>query len=113
MTEDLSFAEAVNDLNGLHAQTMSIIKSRKDFSHPAFHAMVRDHITPNLPLLTPKIVECIQAVIERDVGCSQDRKLVEDPLLVFQAAITSASTYTLTHCSLPTPLECIQPFIFF
>ncbi|KAF9934014.1 hypothetical protein BGZ67_004031 [Mortierella alpina] len=90
MTDDLSLAEATDDLTGLHAQTMSITKSKRDFSDPAFHAIVRDNITPNLALFTPKIVECIQAVIERELDRSQDRELIENPLLVFQNAITRA-----------------------
>ncbi|KAF9576668.1 hypothetical protein EC968_007016 [Mortierella alpina] len=90
MTEDLSLAAATDELSGLHAQTMSITKSRRDFSDPAFHAIVRDNITPNLALFTPKIVECIQAVTERDLGRFSDRKLNKNPLLVFQDAITSA-----------------------
>ncbi|CAO3565032.1 unnamed protein product [Mortierella alpina] len=111
MTDDFSFAEAVDELSGLHAQTMSITKSRRDFSHPAFHAMIRDNITPNLPLFTPKIVECIQAVIDRDLGNARDRKLIESPLLVFQDAITCAMAAVFMGDEAAEDRKILQSFI--
>ncbi|KAF9276744.1 hypothetical protein BGZ68_009778 [Mortierella alpina] len=90
MTEDLNFGDAVDELSGIHAFTSSVIKSKRGFDHPAIHEMVRDIVTPNLALFTPRIVERMQAITDRDLGHSEDRKLIENPLVIFQEMIASA-----------------------
>lgn len=91
MTEDLNFGDAVDELSGIRAFTSSVIKSKRGFDHPAIHEMVRDIVTPNLALFTPRIVERMQAITDRDLGHSEDRKLIENPLVIFQEMIASAS----------------------
>jgi len=90
MTEDMSFGDAVDELTGIHAFTSSVIKSKRGFDHPTIHEIIRDIVTPNLALFTPRIVERMQAITDRDLGHSEGRKLIENPLLIFQEMIASA-----------------------
>ena len=89
MTEDFNFGDAVDDLTGLRAFTTSIIKSNKHPDSPVPHEIIRDSISPNLPLFTPRIVEQLVSFIDNKLGHC-DHKLVENPLLVFQDMIASA-----------------------
>ncbi|KAF9290596.1 hypothetical protein BGZ68_006588 [Mortierella alpina] len=89
MTEDFNFGDAMDDLTGLRAFTTSIIKSNKHPDSPVPHEIIRDSISPNLPLFTPRIVEQLVSFIDNKLGHC-DHKLVENPLLVFQEMIASA-----------------------
>ena len=92
MCENLSFGDGLDEITGIHAFTASITKAKRKFNDPAIHAMVRDIVTPNLAQFAPRIAERMQAMLERDVGFSKDqKKLVENPLLLFQEMIASAS----------------------
>ncbi|CAO3565003.1 unnamed protein product [Mortierella alpina] len=90
MTEDMSFGDAVDELTGIHAFTSSVIKSKRGFDHPTIHKIIREIVTPNLALFTPRIVERMQVITDRDLGHSEGRKLIENPLLIFQEMIASA-----------------------
>ncbi|KAF9980572.1 hypothetical protein BGZ75_008278 [Mortierella antarctica] len=52
--------------------------------------IIRDIVTPNLALFTPRIVERMLAITDRDLGHSEGRKLIENPLMIFQEMIASA-----------------------
>ncbi|KAF9562415.1 hypothetical protein EC968_005239 [Mortierella alpina] len=111
MSENLSFGDGLDDITGIHAFTASVTKAKRKFNDSAIHGMVRDIVTPNLALLTPRIVECMQTKVDRDVGSSKDRKLVKNPLLFFQEMIASAmATVFMGHEIAKDPMV-IETFI--
>ncbi|KAF9963475.1 hypothetical protein BGZ70_007394 [Mortierella alpina] len=110
MTEDLSFGDALDDTSGIHSFTASITRSKRAFNDPAIHEMIRDIVTPNLALFTPRIVECMQTIGRRDFGVC-DRKLVPDPLLVFREMIAAAMANVFMGPELAQDRRVIDAFI--
>ncbi|KAF9564469.1 hypothetical protein EC968_004492 [Mortierella alpina] len=90
MNEDFSFGDALDDVTGIRAFSMSIIKSNRHPDSPILHELIRDNISPNLPLFAPRIVEQMVSIIDTSLG-HYDHKLVDNPLLVFQDMIASAT----------------------
>ncbi|KAF9273981.1 hypothetical protein BGZ68_001013 [Mortierella alpina] len=89
MNENFSFGDALDDITGIHALTMSITTTKRRFDNPLIHEIIRDTISPNLPLFTPRIVERLVGVFDRELGYGE-HKLIKDPLLAFQDMIASA-----------------------
>ncbi|KAF9570517.1 hypothetical protein EC968_001739 [Mortierella alpina] len=89
MTENLNFGDAADDTSGIHSFTASITKSKRGFNDPAIHEMIRDIITPNLALFTPRIVKSMLTIANKEFDVSH-RKLIADPLLIFREMIASA-----------------------
>ncbi|KAG0211436.1 hypothetical protein BGX28_007928 [Mortierella sp. GBA30] len=89
-TESLSFGDALDDISGIHSFTMSITKTKRTFDDPVIHEIIRESIIANLPLFTPRIVDRLQVILDDRLGHSEGRKLIEDPLLVFQEMIAAA-----------------------
>ncbi|KAF9961118.1 hypothetical protein BGZ72_004882 [Mortierella alpina] len=89
MNEDFNFGDAIHDVTGLRSFITSIIKSNRHPDSPVQHEIIRDAISPNLPLFTPRIVEQLVSFIDNSLGHC-DHKLVENPLLIFQDMIASA-----------------------
>ncbi|KAF9954472.1 hypothetical protein BGZ72_004577 [Mortierella alpina] len=89
MTEDLSLGDATEDNGGLLTFTASMTKSKRAFNDPIVHGMIRDIVTPNLVLFTPRIVESMLTIADKkfEIG---DRKLVKDPRLIFQEMVATA-----------------------
>ncbi|KAF9948787.1 hypothetical protein BGZ72_009359 [Mortierella alpina] len=111
MTEDFSFGDALDELSGIHAFTGSITKSKRGFDHPAIHEMIRDIVTPNLALFTPRIVERMQAITSRDLGHSQGRKLIENPTTIFQEMIASAMATVFMGHEVASDRKVLDTFI--
>lgn len=94
MHDNMSSSDALEEFAGMNALFNSMIKSNHDIDHRTIHALVRDYITPNLSLFTPKIVEQLERNLEQGLGaCLSDHeaKLVENPLTVLQGMVASAS----------------------
>ncbi|KAG0211435.1 hypothetical protein BGX28_007927 [Mortierella sp. GBA30] len=89
-TESLNFGDAADDVSGIHSFTMSITKAKRTFDDPLIHEIIRDNISPNLPWFTPRIVEQFQSILDTKLGHSQERNLVENPLLVIREMVASA-----------------------
>ncbi|KAF9994760.1 hypothetical protein BGZ65_009598, partial [Modicella reniformis] len=89
MTENFSFSDAIDDQTGLKAFTTSIVKSNKDDDGRVGHEIIRDNISPNLPLFTPRIVKQLQETVDMELGYCEG-KLFEDPLKIFQSMIAGA-----------------------
>ncbi|KAG0313997.1 hypothetical protein BGZ99_008436 [Dissophora globulifera] len=89
MTEDFSFMDAVDEVTGLQSFVNSIIKSNQDPDSKMIHEIIRDNISPNLPLFTPRIVEQLRMTVEKELGDGEG-KLVENPLRIFQNMIAGA-----------------------
>ncbi|KAF9934642.1 hypothetical protein BGZ67_003778 [Mortierella alpina] len=111
MSEDLSFGDGLDDITGIHAFTASITKAKRKFSDSAIHEMVRDIVTPNLALLTPRIVERLQTIVDRDVVFSRERKLVKNPLLFFQEMIASAMATVFMGHEIAKDPKVLETFI--
>ncbi|KAG0041204.1 hypothetical protein BGZ83_002170 [Gryganskiella cystojenkinii] len=89
MNENFSFADAIDDMTGLRAFTTAVVKSNNDPDNRMAHEMIRDSITPNLPLFTPRIVDLLSTILERELGYCKT-KLVEKPFVIVQEMIASA-----------------------
>ncbi|KAG0319095.1 hypothetical protein BGZ99_005278 [Dissophora globulifera] len=89
MNQDFSFMDAIDEMTGIQAFTMSVIKSNRRADSPVIHEIIRDNISPNLPLFTPRIVEQLTTAVEKELG-DGDGKLVENPLRIFQNMIAGA-----------------------
>ncbi|KAG0266471.1 hypothetical protein BG011_002262 [Mortierella polycephala] len=89
MSPDMSFSDAMDDATGMRSFIESAIKSNKDKDSRLSHEVIRDAITPNLPLFTPRIVGLLQSILQEKVGHCED-KLIEHPMEVIQDMIASA-----------------------
>ncbi|KAF9571172.1 hypothetical protein EC968_000975 [Mortierella alpina] len=89
MNENFSFGDALDDISGIHALTMSITTTKRRFDNPLIHEIIRDTISPNLPLFTPRIVERLVSVFDSDLGYGE-HKLIKNPLPVFHDMIARA-----------------------
>ncbi|KAF9961117.1 hypothetical protein BGZ72_004881 [Mortierella alpina] len=90
MNENFNFGDSLDDISGIHALTTSITTTKRRFDDPLIHEIIRDTISPNLPLFTPRIVERLVNVFDSELGYGE-RKLIKDPLLAFQEMVASAS----------------------
>ncbi|KAG0329640.1 hypothetical protein BG004_002292 [Podila humilis] len=90
MNTDFSAGDAIDEFTGMRAFMSSMVKSNRDLDNRTIHEVIRDNISPNLPLFTPRIVEQLELHLERCLG-QCDAKLVENPLTsVLQEMIASA-----------------------
>ncbi|KAF9288598.1 hypothetical protein BGZ68_010898 [Mortierella alpina] len=110
MTEDLNFGDAANDTSGIHSFTASITKSKRAFNDPAIHEMIRDIVTPNLALFTPRIVECMLAIADKEFAID-DGKLIANPLLIFQEMIASAMANVFMGSEIAKDRNVLDSFI--
>lgn len=100
MNESFSFGDAIDTLTGVRAFLMSVLKSHKDVDSRITHDIVRDNISPNLPLFTPRIVEQLKRVVDEQLGYCEG-KIVEKPIKIVQDMIAYASKCLLCNLSVP------------
>ncbi|KAG0255084.1 hypothetical protein BG011_005326, partial [Mortierella polycephala] len=67
MNDDFSFGDAVNDFTGMRSFLTSMIKSNHEIDSRIIHEIVRDNISPQLPLFTPRIVEQLEKNLEMKI----------------------------------------------
>ncbi|KAG9068998.1 hypothetical protein KI688_009888 [Linnemannia hyalina] len=89
MNESFSFGDAMDTLTGVRAFLMSVLKSHKHIDSRITHDLVRDNISPNLPLFTPRIVEQLERVVDEQLGYCEG-KVVEKPIKIVQDMIAYA-----------------------
>ncbi|KAF9104521.1 hypothetical protein BGX29_001764 [Mortierella sp. GBA35] len=89
MNEAFSFGDAIEDLTGVGTMMKSMIKSNRDDDSRVIHEIVRDNISPNLPLFTPRIVYQLTSILDRDLGYCEGR-LIEKPINILQDMVASA-----------------------
>ncbi|KAF9950168.1 hypothetical protein BGZ72_008134 [Mortierella alpina] len=80
----------MDEITGLGSFTSKLAKGGNGFKDGVIHEIIRDIVTPNLALFTPRIVDRMQAIADRDLGHCESRKLLENPTVVFQEMIASA-----------------------
>ncbi|KAG0225391.1 cytochrome P450 [Mortierella sp. GBAus27b] len=89
INDNFSFNDAIDDVTGIKAFSNSMIKSSRDSDGRTSHEIIRDNLSPNLPLFTPRILKQLQSTIDDKLGYCEG-KLVEDPLTIFQDMIAGA-----------------------
>ncbi|KAF9573969.1 hypothetical protein EC968_007655 [Mortierella alpina] len=79
LNEDFSVGDALDELNGLSTYFVSLIKSNRGDFNRVIHEIVRDHVSPNLPLFTPRIVKEMEKVANVFVGpeIAKSRKVID------------------------------------
>ncbi|KAF9355986.1 hypothetical protein BGX34_010163 [Mortierella sp. NVP85] len=111
MTESFSFSDAIDDQTGLKAFTDSVVKSNKDDDGRAAHEIIRDNISPNLPLFTPRIVRQLQKTVDEELGYCEG-KLFEKPLTIFQDMIAGAMANVFMGPEIAQDRRIIDTFIY-
>ncbi|GJJ75559.1 hypothetical protein EMPS_07917 [Entomortierella parvispora] len=89
LNDNFSFSDAIDDMTGIRAFTQSVVKSNGDPDNTLAHEMIRDNISPNLPLFTPRIVDLLESILDNKLGYCE-AKLVKNPLLIIQEMVASA-----------------------
>ncbi|KAF9928108.1 hypothetical protein FBU30_002644 [Linnemannia zychae] len=110
MNEDFSFGDAMDVLTGVRVFMMSVLKSHKDVDSRITHEIVRDNISPNLPLFTPRIVEQLERVVTEQLG-ECDRKIVDKPIKIVQDMIAYAMANVFMGPEVAKHREVIDTFI--
>ncbi|KAF9190494.1 hypothetical protein BGZ51_008533 [Haplosporangium sp. Z 767] len=93
MNEDFSFIDAVNKFTGMRSFLTSMTKSNHEIDSRVIHEVVRDNISPLLPLFTPRIVEQLETTLDMEIGicpAAQGGKLVEKPINVLLEMVAGA-----------------------
>ncbi|KAG0306344.1 hypothetical protein BGZ98_002552, partial [Dissophora globulifera] len=94
LNESFSASDALDDFTNMNTFLDSMKKSNKNDDLRIIHDLVRDNISPNLPLFTPRIVNQLEVNLEREMAIfpeEEGRKLVEEPLKVLQEMVASAN----------------------
>ncbi|KAF9990303.1 hypothetical protein BGZ75_002617 [Mortierella antarctica] len=109
--DDFSFKDAAEDITGSISFTQSIVKSckDKDAATKVLHEIIRDNVSNQIPLLTPRIVRQMTGVLERDMG-NCDRKLVENPMLLILEMVSTAMVDVFMGDELAKNPEVVQTF---
>ncbi|KAF9399990.1 hypothetical protein BGZ94_005561, partial [Podila epigama] len=111
MNEDFSAGDAIDDFTGMQAFITSMIKSNRERDSRTVHEVVRDNISPNLPLFTPRIVQQLELNLEKHLGTCHN-KLVEDPLTtVMQEMIANAMAHVFVGPEVAKNRKVIETFI--
>ncbi|KAG0284659.1 hypothetical protein BGZ97_008095, partial [Linnemannia gamsii] len=90
MNQSFSSVDATETLTGIRSFGLSMIKSHKDdLEGRLVHGLVRDIITPSLPVFMPRIVEQLERVIDDQLGYCEG-KVVEKPTKIVQDMVAHA-----------------------
>ncbi|KAI1302998.1 hypothetical protein EDD11_005451 [Mortierella claussenii] len=114
MNEDFSAGDAIDEFTSMRAFFNSVRKSNKDVDNRTIHEVVRDNISPNLPLFTPRIVEQLEKNLAKELGhCPAEAggKLVEKPVLVLQEMVASAMANVFVGAEIASDRKVINTFI--
>lgn len=114
MNEDFSAGDAIEELTGMQTFFRSMVKSNRDPDNRVVHEIVRDNISPNLPLFTPRIVKELEKNLEKELGvcpAEEGGKLVEKPVLVLQEMVANAMANVFVGPELAQSRKVIDTFI--
>lgn len=101
--ENLSFTDSLDDLTGWYTFAASVRKSNNNPDNPNPHHVVKDAISPNMALYTPRIVGRMEAEIDLHIGHCEN-KVIDNPAFVATEMTAAASKYFLNN---NLNLECI------
>ncbi|KAF9400531.1 hypothetical protein BGX21_004081 [Mortierella sp. AD011] len=114
MNDDFSAGDAIDEFTGMRAFFDSVRKSNKDVDNRVIHEVVRDTISPNLSLFTPRIVEQLEKNLEKELGnCPKEEggKFVAKPILVLQEMVANAMANVFVGPEIAKSREVINTFI--
>ncbi|KAF9574506.1 hypothetical protein EC968_006311 [Mortierella alpina] len=111
MNEHFSFMDAIDDITGLRAFTTSVIKSNQHPDSRVVHDIVRDLVTPNLPIFTPLIVERLRSTLESQLGHC-DNRLVENPQPIFADMIAGVMATVFMGSEIAQNRTVLDSFIY-
>ncbi|KAF9582646.1 hypothetical protein BGW38_010938 [Lunasporangiospora selenospora] len=121
LNDDFSAPDSLDELMELRAFIRGVTKSDLDDDNKKIHEMIRNTITPNLALFTPKIVEQLEASLDHRMkllGTAVDgdneksqKILIESPLLVLQQMVASAMANVFVGAEIAKNPEVIETFI--
>ncbi|KAG0274182.1 hypothetical protein BGZ96_004444, partial [Linnemannia gamsii] len=90
MSRSFSSGDALDATTGVQAFMVSVLKSHNsNLDGMITHELVRDTITPTLPLFASRIVEQLERVIDEELGYCEG-KAVEKPIKIVQDMIAYA-----------------------
>ncbi|KAF9581590.1 hypothetical protein BGW38_001337 [Lunasporangiospora selenospora] len=110
MSDGFSFTDALDDVSGVMTFMMSFVKSNRFDDNKMIHEVIRENLTPNLPLFTPRIVKHLTENVERDLGHC-DHKLVKNPTLIMQNMIAQAMADVFMGSEIAKDPEVLTTFI--
>ncbi|KAG0298279.1 hypothetical protein BGZ98_000262 [Dissophora globulifera] len=110
MNNDLSFMDAIDELTGFLTFVSSVVKSDFDPDYRLVHEILRDNISPNLPLFTPRIVEYFRTAVEEELG-DGDNKLIEEPVKILQKMIAGAMATVFMGPEIAKSQKVVDSFI--
>ncbi|KAF8929645.1 hypothetical protein BGZ58_008795, partial [Dissophora ornata] len=114
MSEDFSMADALEEFTGVREYFKGVTKSNHDIDNRVIHEVVRDNISPNLPLFTPRIVHELERNLEKELGtCPKEEggKLVENPMKILQEMVASAMAVVFVGPEIAKSRKIIDTFI--
>ncbi|KAF9352366.1 hypothetical protein BGX34_012186 [Mortierella sp. NVP85] len=114
LNDDLSSIDAFEELTDMVAFFNTMRKSNRDTDHRTIHALVKDHITPNISIFTPKIVEQLERSLGHDIGyfpADDEGKIVENPLVAMQMMVASAMANVFMGPEIAKSRTVIETFI--
>ncbi|KAF8923093.1 hypothetical protein BGZ58_003351, partial [Dissophora ornata] len=114
MSEDFSMTDAIDEFTGMREYLFGITKSNHDIDSRVIHEIVRDHISPNLPLFAPRIVQELERNLEKELGtCPKEEggKLVENPMKILQEMVASAMAVVFVGPEIAKSRKIIDTFI--
>ncbi|KAG0321925.1 hypothetical protein BGZ99_003595, partial [Dissophora globulifera] len=114
LNESFSAPDALDEFTNMMSFLDSIKKSNKNDDLRIIHDIVRDNISPNLPLFTPRIVNQLEANLELEMSNFHEeggRKLVEKPLKVLQEMVARAMATVFMGSEVAKSRKVIDTFI--
>ncbi|KAF9429093.1 hypothetical protein BGZ76_001826 [Entomortierella beljakovae] len=114
MNENFSAFDSINELTGMMDFMDGVRKSNKNDDNRAIHAVVRDTISPNLQLFTPRIVAQLEMNLEKELGrCPSEEggKFVANPLNILQEMVANAMAHVFVGPEVAKSRAVIDTFI--
>ncbi|KAF9579959.1 hypothetical protein BGW38_003574, partial [Lunasporangiospora selenospora] len=117
LNDDFSAGDSIDDMTDMRKVFDSVIKSNKSDDNKKIHDIVRENITPNLVLFTPRIVEQFTANLDKSMknhgttDGDDSRTLVKEPLLVIQEMIAGAMASVFVGPEIAKDKDVIETFI--
>ncbi|KAF9352364.1 hypothetical protein BGX34_012184 [Mortierella sp. NVP85] len=114
MNEDFNALDALDEFTSMRTFFDSVKKSNFGTDNSTIHHVVRDNISPNLPLFTPRIVEQLIKNLEKELGtcpAEEGGKLVEKPIKVLQEMVAAAMAHVFVGPEISQSRKVIDAFI--
>ncbi|KAF9429092.1 hypothetical protein BGZ76_001825 [Entomortierella beljakovae] len=114
LNENFSAPDSFNELTGLMDFVDGIRKSNRNDDNRVIHEVVRDTISPNLQLFTPRIVAQLEKNLENELGtCPKEEggKLVTNSLKILQEMVANAMAHVFVGPEIAKSRAVIDTFI--